>query len=358
MRRIAGATASVLAVVIVLGLFVGVVGRLASDRWVWSQFLFWVPEEVYLSAAVVLCVLAWPLALLGRSRRRSLRLATLACVVGVAHLGIVHWRLDNWVWGRGPGAVRVMNWNVTAVERDQFVGPTLLAQNADIILMVNPVPTVHWNDIIASFPEPMFKIRDGGFIVLSRYRIVRHGSLTLGIEGARTESFREETRHPDPGQAMFVEVDTSAKLGRTTTIWMVDMPSDWRKSRWEMAGKAAAAIADWMGPTIIQAEDGSLTSTSGAKGFPAPDMIVGDFNSPRGSAAVRRIVGEMTDAYDQAGCGYAATWPGWGYHVPFPVLHLDHIFVSPRLRATRYEILKPVFCYHRPQVVELITRGN
>jgi hypothetical protein len=32
--------------------------------------------------------------------------------------------------------------------------------------------------------------------------------------------------------------------------------------------------------------------------------------------------------------------------------------VSPWLKATKYDIVKPVFCYHRPQVAELIARDK
>lgn len=358
MRRFAGAAARICAVLAVLVLLVGVVGRIASDRWLWSQYVFWVPEELYLSGAGALCALGWFAGLIARKRPRLLRLVTLGCGLGAVHLGLIHWRLDNWIGGTRPGGLRIMNWNVTSIERDGQVSVPLLGDTADVAVLVNPINSVHWNQIIAGYPEPKFLIRESGFVILSHVPILRHGSVSLGIQGAMSESFREETRQPDPGEAMFVELDSTARLGRTTTIWVIDLPSDRRKSRWEMAGTAAAAIAAWTGPEVVHRADGLVRRGADQKGFPAPDLIMGDFNSPRGAASMGRIVGGMTDAFDQGGHGYAATWPGYGYHMPFPVLHLDHVFVAPWLRATRYEIIKPLFCYHRPQVVEIEARGR
>jgi endonuclease/exonuclease/phosphatase (EEP) superfamily protein YafD len=120
-----------------------------------------------------------------------------------------------------------------------------------------------------------------------------------------------------------------------------------------MAKQAAAAIAAFKGPEYAKGESGVRTQHSAGPGFPKPDLIMGDFNGPRGSVSQRLIVGDMAEAYDQAGAGYAASWPGRGHHAPFPVFHLDHLFLAPYLRATRYDLVKPVYGYHWPQVADV-----
>ncbi len=331
-------------------------GRLASDRWLWSQYISWVPQELYLAVAAA-CVLLAALGALAGDRTvrgsRQLRLAAAALVLASAHLALIHWRLTNALGSRPPGALRILNWNTTAVERDEQIAQPLHDLAPDVAVLVNPMSNVHWHQVFEGFPDPKAVIWDGGFIILSHIHIIRHGIATLGIRGAISEGWNN-TRHLDTGRALYFELDTTRELGRTTVVWVVDLPSDWHKSRWDMAAAAAAAIASWPGPEILHNHDGTTYAGPVRTGFPAPDIVLGDFNSPRGSASQRLIVRDMADAYDQAGYGYAATWPDYGFHMPFPVLHLDHIFLAPWLRSTRYDIIKPPMCYHRPQVAEVL----
>ena len=337
--------------VLILGVLV--ISRLASDRWLWSQYLHWIPEELYVLGAGVLCLLAWSGARLFECGKRPLlKLAAIGWILAALHVGLIHWHLPNAFSHPQPGRLRLLNWNLTAIERDEQIMGPFAALAPDIAVLVNPVNTVHWSKIIADFPDPKALVWEGPFMILSHEPILRHGSVVLGIEGAISEGWKGIKRL-DAGHAMFFELDTTDRLGRTTVVWVVDMPSDWRRSRWDMAGAAAAAIAAWKGPQIKHDPTGQVQGAPGGPGFPKPDIILGDFNTPRGAVSQRRIVGSMTDAFDEAGWGYAATWPDYAFHVPFPVLHLDHVFLAPWLRATRYEIIKPPFCLHRPQVVEI-----
>jgi endonuclease/exonuclease/phosphatase (EEP) superfamily protein YafD len=86
-------------------------------------------------------------------------------------------------------------------------------------------------------------------------------------------------------------------------------------------------------------------------GFPAPDLIVGDFNIPRGSRSLRRLTLGYPHAHSQAGHGHAGTYPRHRQ-----LVHIDHMFVGPRLRAARYETVDPGVGSHRMQVVEVVVR--
>jgi endonuclease/exonuclease/phosphatase family metal-dependent hydrolase len=54
-----------------------------------------------------------------------------------------------------------------------------------------------------------------------------------------------------------------------------------------------------------------------------PFVLTGDFNAPDRSRAYRRIVSRLTDAYRAANCRPKPTYP-----TRYPVLRLDHVFVS------------------------------
>ncbi|MFT3683388.1 MAG: endonuclease/exonuclease/phosphatase family protein [Phycisphaerales bacterium] len=105
------------------------------------------------------------------------------------------------------------------------------------------------------------------------------------------------------------EFDTQATLGRKTVAWFIDLPSNVLIAKAGVASHVAAAI-----------ERAKTTS-----GLPEPDFIVGDFNTPAGSASLNTYAPGFTDAASTAGFGLVATWPR-----PSSLLHIDHILVSPR----------------------------
>jgi hypothetical protein len=335
------------------------VGRLASDRWLWSQYLAWVPEEWTLAVAFLLWAPGWGLRRLARSRQRSRAAVVvgLGCLAVGLHLTIFEWRLFNALTRRPPAgpSLRLLHWNATAVERTaQITGP-VLAQRPDVAVLVNPHSRVAWHEVIAAFGRPVGLIWENGFVILSRVHIIRHGSLWLGLQP------QQQGRWTDPGRALFMELDTTATLGRTTIIWVVDLPSDFKLSRWALAGSAAAAIAAWPGPELVHDAAGGVTPRDTPPGFPPPDVVVGDFNIPRGSASLGLLAPGMENAFDQAGCGYAATWPRHGSRLGIPIWHLDQMFVGRGgggggVRAARYNIIDPGFGYHHMQTADLVAR--
>ena len=199
-------------------------------------------------------------------------------------------------------------------------------------------------------------MRIGRSLILSREPILRYASTTLGLKGVLLEP--GEGRVPDrtttildPGYAAFLELDTTARLGHTIVIWIIDLPSDARLFRWETTQTAAAAIASFAGQIYGRAEDGSLAPLGEATGFPAPDIIIGDFNIPRGSASLKVLTRGTANAYNHAGTGSCATYPR-----KFPLSHIDQMFIGKSLRATSYEIVDPGMGMHRMQVVEVAGR--
>src|ERR1051325_10366985 len=209
-RRVAVFLSAAAAGLTFLILLIWLIGRVASDRWTWSQYLLWIPEELLLACAVLPWLLAWPLARVSKSpgARRLSRVAALSCALLAAHLLLVHWRLTNCLTRSAPGsgAFRILNWNVTAVDKTEEITGTLAPQHPDVVVLVDVSAYVQWPDVFADFGQPQDRVWVGQFLILSRFPIIRHGRASLGIEGAMTGDGRA-VHFLDPGSAMYLELD-------------------------------------------------------------------------------------------------------------------------------------------------------
>jgi endonuclease/exonuclease/phosphatase (EEP) superfamily protein YafD len=75
----------------------------------------------------------------------------------------------------------------------------------------------------------------------------------------------------------------------------------------------------------------------------APLLVVGDFNTPRDSAAFDAWCGPLAHAFETAGRGCDATWP-----VPIPVLSIDHVWAGGGLTVRTCEPRWTRLSDHRP----------
>jgi hypothetical protein len=389
MRRLtvhaaAGGAAAVLAV--------WLASRLASDRWLISQYLYWLPTLVYLVAAALLLVLSQA----GRGRRVARqspavrRITAAAWVVVLGHLFFVEFRMLN-AFAAPPrpgerGAVRVLHWNVSGVRDLEQVLAAVGAEDPDVLVLADTYGPVRWREVIEVLEaeSPRHTIWQAGILVISKAPLSKHGVQWLGMSGLEADApahlakLGPAPNHNDPGRAMFFEVLLPKRNGsgssggsgeevlETMVVWVVDLPSDWRQGRAKLARHAAQAIAAWpaapQGPGAVATEKGP--------GFPVPDLVVGDFNIPRGSASLGLLTRGMRHAFDQAGWGFVATYPA-----DWPLVHIDHAFTGPRIEAIRYRVRNPGppaaadvpepeshpagggGARHRPQVVDLIWRS-
>jgi hypothetical protein len=213
--------------------------------------------------------------------------------------------------------------------------------------VVNPLTRAEWSWDFAALGARLGGdgrvIRDWPINIVSRWPVVRHGVTELGFTSpvAVEPGLRDEhgPAPTDPGHAMFVELEVGAPLNRNVVVWVVDLPSDPELHRPEMMERARERIEAWVGPY--------------AQGFPEPDVLIGDFNTPRGSwslTILRRRPGfVMADAHAQGGVGASATWPA-----DRPVLHIDQCFLAPGVRAARYAAEDGGDTRHRMQVVDVV----
>jgi hypothetical protein len=302
-----------------------------TDRWVWSQWLYWVPAWIWATAAATLLLASAALAWRTPAGRRVRRAGGIGLAVLVLTTVAIDWRM--WAWplgGNTRGTIRVVGWN-TGANFCPGAGPSLATLAPDLVVMSNQPARVDWDSVTAAMNGATVT-RLAIFTIVSRYPIVRKEVMSLGLHGRILQFDASDLDpnapdHIDNGWAAYVVLDATEAIGREMTVWAIDLPSDPMLGRTEMMRRVRASVA----------------------GFPTPDLIVGDFNTPRGSYSLTQLTGGLPSAYSHAGFGPAGTWPR-----PLPVFHIDHMFIGPALRATDYRIIDPEQSMHRLQVADLV----
>ena len=158
------------------------------------------------------------------------------------------------------------------------------------------------------FPDHFLARPGDGITVLSRGPIGRTGTTEL----------------PGGGTAATIRTQVG---GERVAVLAVDLPANPTTDR----GPALRRVAE------LAAE---LAESR-------PTIVAGDFNTPPDSVhfgALRRA--GFAHAFERHGSGYAATWP-----VPAPVLHLDHVWLSPEFDVGEAWHGWTVHSDHRPVLV-------
>ncbi|MEM9065860.1 MAG: endonuclease/exonuclease/phosphatase family protein [Planctomycetota bacterium] len=297
--------------------------RLAiSDRFISTQFFAWPPAWTLLAPSAIASLLGAAIAPIGRTRVG----AVIFALVPALTLLLGPWRLGNLATRHEPERSLVLVfWNAapsTHAEGEQnmkqiatFDGP----ERADIIVVSNP-GALRWSERFerATGRSPTHA---GTTDFISPLPVIRSGPVPV-------PTYRER-RSIRMG---FAVLDTSEALPGTDTltIWSIDLPSDRSLPRREVAGVLRDAIAE-----VRSRGHEQLTP-------PVPDLIVGDFNMPRGSASIALFTEGLTDAHTAAGLGPSGTWP-----VNRPFLHIDQAFVGNGWRATKHDVLPVDIGTHR-----------
>ncbi|HEV8120094.1 MAG TPA: endonuclease/exonuclease/phosphatase family protein [Candidatus Polarisedimenticolia bacterium] len=125
---------------------------------------------------------------------------------------------------------------------------------------------------------------------------------------------------------------------------------------WSVPGGAGAgATLRVMGVNMVSSplvkRDPLLRRVLAAMASEQPDLVLGDFNSPRRSRALDPLPEGFTHAYDAAGRGWAYSWP-----VPLPVLAIDQTIVGARLEPLAYALHSTIVSDHRMQVLDFRLR--
>lgn len=356
-----------------------VASRWATDRWIITQLMFWVPSPAYLLPAMGLAVIGMrPWSRGGppapTRHRRLARVAALAAAGGIGAMLAVEWRLVRApsMPVEAPSAVslRLVHWNLTAVDRS--FRPEMLRElgspwpeGADVMFLSTLLDPVRLKQAVENLGPGQQMTRRGNFAIVSRLKVndLQIDSLGIpspqdlasealsgsaspganGLYGVRViqKIYNRAARaagvggraldKPDPGALLRMTLDTTVSLGRPLTVWYIDLPSSPLAPRFVLAKAAAERIQKLL-----------------ADGAAPPDVMLGDFNIPHGSASLRVVANaagaNLSAACEQASWGPVASWPRWR-----PLWLIDHLFSAPGLAVTRYELVDTGAGEHRAQ---------
>jgi hypothetical protein len=367
------------------------IGRLATDRWHATQYLYWIPTLVVLAVGAPILVVAFlthwrkpsdPGHTRESGKEATRRAASRRLSVGLGGFSLIflYGALIEWkIWrgdstARETGTVRVVFWNESAPLRDRDAPDwkdSLLRAAPDVVIMKPSTGRVFGevvdrmgqgneaSGLAAPYADFLYT---NGFAVISKFDIKRYSTLSLNIDqgvgiNPRVSGFRSTYR--DYGNAMLLELDTKRTLGRNTILWLIDLPSDVSLSRARVLARAAEVLASPTSQTFEKEGPWGrwqpVPTTKGGPNvtpqiFKNPDLVIGDFNTPRGSWSISQLqaaAGPLVHGYDLAGGGYDAS-----YHRAVPLWHIDHVLAPTRTRIVLYDVRDPDGGTHRMQVID------
>jgi hypothetical protein len=289
------------------------IGRIVSDRYGWSQWLLWIPTPVVLLAVATALGLGFrrddvP----GRRRRRLITWGVTGGVV-LGFFGFIEHRFGRWATG-ADATLRLVHASV------QTSGPRILdaygaglsAIDGDVTIVSSLIPSKGISRLTDRLDGLGQAVMVWPFVMFTKLPVVEARPLITNSE-MRVVVYR---------------VDATASVGRVVTIWVVDLPSDPRRPRGELARRVRSILDN-------------VTSDP-------PDLVVGDFNMTRGSASLARVFPDLSHAFDEAGHGYGAS-----FHRGLPLYHIDHMLLADTIHAVNYDLVDIGVGRHLVQVIDL-----
>lgn len=368
-RRVLPKVSRLLVVVVLLLLATWTAGQVLTDQYALSQYLWWMPTPLVLFVAWPMIIVSWVV------ERLSSRLGgyQLRPLLSAALLGITLWfvfgvgHVYRYVLPSRAGSVRLVYWNLAVDDEATGAGDVVSQLTPDIAIVANP----RWDETRGPLLDAMRAMGGAGaspeaepseseslpssgqaeagseairfvfsneIAIATRGQILRWGSARFSADG------RDDFEHR--GVIVFAEV--AELMPEPITIWIVDLPSAPALWRVEVMEQAVQAIGSWSGPDFVPGDGGRWVRRTDAEPFPDADLIVGDFNTPRGSASLETLVGSRRNASVVAGRGFGYTWPR-----EHAILAIDHCFAGPRLRVQGFRSLDPGMGRHRLLMADL-----
>lgn len=288
------------------------VGQVASDRWWWSQWLFWIPAAVPLACALAAAAVA----------RSPAALRAIACAA-VVLTGAATLRWLSWgrLWGDAPSTepspstLRIVHLNPRWPGDATELGAAVMAQPAEVYAISEAGALLRAPAVRAAADSGAVTIQVGRFAVISRCPVIEARAVY------------------DDGSiaASWIRFGPTGRLPAWSML-MVDAPRRLRVSRSEIFATLRAALE---GMSMAQ-----------------PDVVIGDMNTTPGSVAVRESWPELVDACAESGCGVRGTFPR-----ELPLWAIDRCLVTPRWRADAWSSWDPGLGAHRGQRIALDTRA-
>ena len=311
-------------------------GQIASDRWWWSQWLFWIPPAVPLAcalAAVGVSLRAGSRAASAPVRstqraggargiwasRRLVALRAIACAAavatGAATLQWMSW--GRWTLAVEPAsrsALRIVHLNPRWPGDATDLAAAMMAQSADVYAISEAGAVLRAPAVREAEHAGAVTLHVGRFAIVSRCPV------------------REARAVYDDGSTAASWVRFGATDGLPEwTMLMVDAPRRLRVSRREIFTALRAALD--------------------AMSLGTPDVVVGDMNTTPGSRAVSDAWPSLRDASQEAGRGVRGTFPR-----ELPLWAIDRCLLTPKWRIIEWRSWDPGRGAHRGQRIEIDVR--
>lgn len=288
-------------------------GQVFRDRWIWSEWLFWIPSWVVMPVAATAALLCW------RHRAGGRFAAPSAVVAAAAALWSGGRFLAHDVgWSSAMPAVEqgdivVTHWNAhwpgeEALDRAQALAHDL----GDLAIISNPGSMFHTDLRRAWMPDDMRAFNLGPVGAVTRLRVMEFRMVARMSMGRGLDLW-------------FAWLVVRAPSGVPVRILVGDLPSSPTIARGDIAAKASAMLreADIDGP---------------------PDMVVGDFNCTPSSVVFDVVAPGLRAAPPWSSSGWMCT-----YWRPWPVLRIDAMLAAPTLGWRGYRTIDLGIGEHRAQ---------
>ncbi|MBL9119191.1 MAG: hypothetical protein JNL80_04665 [Phycisphaerae bacterium] len=293
--------------------FCWLVGLALTDRFHWSQFIWWIPHPVLAGLALPAATIALMQpdrgtrsSFLRRCGRWSWCLPCLSMVVGICLRDVGFRR-----WNPHADGLQLVQWNAS------WPGSLGGADAAERLLELEP-------DIaVISNPYKLFADGRGEAWQAAGYDVINLGWFLVASRLPVTEA-----RVVTSAKGRIAALVRTVWRGEPLTVMPIDLPSEAWASRSDIAERLRDDLA----------------------GMPLGDVdiIVGDANIPRGSASLGVAFPDHRSAWNDAGRGYGGSWPRI-----IPLLQIDHVLIGPAIRATQVRFLDLGSRVHRAQHVTL-----
>ena len=341
-------------------------GKAFTDRFLFTQGLSWILSQYAVMGMVLLALVRWlaarrdpaPAPARFKFVRSGAMLLVVMAIVILGYLLVLDWRMWRIVFPAAPGdeaqRVRLLVWNIGYV-RTPSLEQKVRELEPDVIALTNAHITTDWVGIREAMGRGgrTYTAQQGWFTLISRYPITRHGWTPLGISPPswRALGLVPTKWSSSGGECSYFEIAHPAHP-RPFVAWFIDMPSDPLIHRRISMTESDNATRRFRGPSMVRGADGLDTAQPlETPGFPEPDLIAGDFNTPRRAGSLDIFTRGLTHAYDQTSWGPTGSFPR-----TWPLTHIDHVFVGNGLRATKYQILDFGVGRHRAQITDVVPR--